>query len=565
MSATAAARETTLAAGKARTRLSVCCMTSGRRPALLGGVLSALRAVADEVVVAVEHPRAEAVAEAVAGVADVVLSFPPNPPADRPISWLFASCSGEWIFNVDDDEVPSPALVAVLPRLVERQDITHAWIARRWLYPTPATYLASRPWGTEFQLRLVRTDDRFLQFSDEFHRPVICHGPTAYVPEPLWHLDAVLNPAAHRRAKAAAYESERPGMRIDGLAHNHALYVPELSEGARVVDVPPEDARAIGSALAYVPAPAAPPPLVRRSRADVDAHWVGSPLRRAAGGTVELLGEVQPFVAGAQATVDVRITNRSGRRWRWGRDARPPVRLGYRWFRAGECVVEPAALRTTLPHDLPAGEAQVVPVHVVAPTEPGRYTLELDLLVEPDDWFRCGAAAEVEVRPRAGVALVGTSDAVAATVVALDLEPATEVVVLLRDAADAADYGDYAKVVGLRPYLLLGNDGDARAATLLRLAWRTAWIALTGRAAEWQAPRYRELLALRGRTDLVVAGPNWEEGAAFGREWYVVVATALLWRLAGREVVIPDQVLPRGARSVAVAARAALRLLRTRA
>ena len=30
---------------------------------------------------------------------------------------------------------------------------------------------------------------------------VICHGPSAYVAHPVWHLDAVLNPAAKRRAR----------------------------------------------------------------------------------------------------------------------------------------------------------------------------------------------------------------------------------------------------------------------------------------------------------------------------------------------------------------------------
>ena len=171
-------------------------MTSGRRPELLAGILASLRGVVDEVVVAVESPHADDVHAAVADLADSVLVFPPTSPADRPIAWLFGSCSGTWIFNIDDDEVPSPALLAALPEIVQRDDITHAWVARRWLYPTPETYLAARPWGTEFQLRLALADERFLQFSDVFHRPIVCHGPSTYVESPLWHLDAVLNPAA---------------------------------------------------------------------------------------------------------------------------------------------------------------------------------------------------------------------------------------------------------------------------------------------------------------------------------------------------------------------------------
>ena len=210
-------------------------MTSGRRPELLAGVLAPFREVADEIVVAVDATRLETVQPAVAGVADRLLAFPATAPADRPIAWLFRACRGRWIFNIDDDEVPSPALIARLPEpLLLRDDVTHMWVARRWLHPTVETYIGAAPWGTEFQLRLVLADDRFLQFSDEFHRPVVCHGPSAYVEEPLWHLDTVLNPAARAGRKAAAYERERPGMRFAGTRSQPRPLRPRAGARARV-------------------------------------------------------------------------------------------------------------------------------------------------------------------------------------------------------------------------------------------------------------------------------------------------------------------------------------------
>ncbi len=111
----------------------------------------------------------------------------------------------------------------MLPEMVARRDITHAWIARRWLYPTTDTYLAEPPWSTEFQLRLLLADERFLQFSDVFHRPVVAHGPGLFIDAPLWHLDTAVNPVERRRHKAIAYEFARPGMRISGRSHNQAL------------------------------------------------------------------------------------------------------------------------------------------------------------------------------------------------------------------------------------------------------------------------------------------------------------------------------------------------------
>ena len=251
MALTELRREETVRPKSVRSPLSVCCMTSGRRPDLLGGVLSPFSEVADEIVVAVVAERLDAVRAAVAGVADRVLAFPATAPADRPIAWLFRACRGSWILNVDDDEVPSPALLAKLPELLMRRDVTHMWIARRWLHPTVETFIGAAPWGTEFQLRLALADDRFLQFSDEFHRPVVCHGPSAYVEEPLWHLDTVLNPAAWRRNKAAAYERERPGMRFAGRAHNLGLYVPELEPELALTPVPELDRAAIAAALGF--------------------------------------------------------------------------------------------------------------------------------------------------------------------------------------------------------------------------------------------------------------------------------------------------------------------------
>ena len=58
--------------------------------------------------------------------------------SDRPIAWLFQSCRGKWIFNNDDDEVPSPRLIALLPSLVRRDDLTHCWMSRRWSLPDSA-------------------------------------------------------------------------------------------------------------------------------------------------------------------------------------------------------------------------------------------------------------------------------------------------------------------------------------------------------------------------------------------------------------------------------------------
>jgi len=532
-------------------------MTSGRSPARLASILSLFGDVADEIVVAVEEPRALATYAAVADVADRVLSFPPTGPADRPIAWLFDSCTGRWIFNVDDDEVPSPRLIGLLPQLVGRGDITHCWIARRWLYPTTDTYLAQVPWSTEFQLRLVLGDDRFLQFSDVFHRPVVAHGPGLFVDAPLWHLDTVLNPVERRRAKAEAYELERPGMRVNGLAHNHALYLPELAHDVALATVPDQDRAQIDAVVAGDAAPTRGTlaELVGATGRDIDRAWPGTPYsHRLHRGRVSVASAPHSMRAGVQETIDVYVRNDSDRTWCWGKDARPEIRLGYRWFDDGAPIHETAALRTALPADLAPGETQLVPVHVVPPRQPGRYALQLELVHEGVRWFGLASSVEFDVRERELLAIVGDAARIGSVIAQLGPPPQVEPVVVLGNESDRASYGDYPAVSGLRTPLLAGLESSGRLGRAARLAIRFGRIVLSARryrrSGDTDNPELADLLSLLRRSQsLVICGPDWPADAAPGREWCRLATTLLASRAVGTPVYFTDDTLPRGTRA----------------
>ena len=232
-------------------RLSVCCMSGGHNPARLASILSLFGSVADEIVVAVEESRALATHEAVGQVADRVLSFPPTESPDQPIPWLFGQCSGKWIFNIDDDEVPSPALIEMLPEMVARRDITHAWIARRWLYPS-TDYLpggAAVEHGVAAAARSSRTNDSCSSRTSSTDLSSLT-ARALFIDAPLWHLDTSVNPVERRRLKAIAYEHARPGMTISGRSHNQGLYVPELVPNVAVALVPCADKVVIDAVVA---------------------------------------------------------------------------------------------------------------------------------------------------------------------------------------------------------------------------------------------------------------------------------------------------------------------------
>ena len=513
------------------TSLSVCCLTGGGAPARTAAVLALLRPIADEVVVAVDDRRVAAAAPPLSRVADRVLVYPYGPPGDRPIAWLFAQCSCDWIFNVDDDEVASRRLVRELPEVLARRDLTHGWVARRWLYRDARTYLDEPPWSTEFQLRLVRAGSPFVQFSAEFHRPVLAHGPALFLDAPLWHLDSIVKGFDARREKALAYERERRGMRIATVAHNTGLYLPELRESPRTASVPDEDVGDIEGVLAGDVPYAAPRAITETvMAADVDTHWPGEPFSpRLYEARIELRARPESFVAAVQQTVDVRVENLGDAVWRWGKEGEPEIRLSYCWFDASGERTADEGLRTPLPADLAPGEAQIVPVHVLPPQAAGRYRLEIDLVHEHVAWFDRQVGLDVQVRPRRRIAVVGAGDARDDVLDALALVPELEPVLLERNpGATPARFGT-PWIRGPR----LDTTGASRTGLVvsgyrLRLAARDR--------------RRDELLGGLGACEaLVVAGADWPAGAPVGRElWRLRTTVALAQQLRLRVIALDE-------------------------
>ncbi len=379
--------------------LSVCCL-SGGPPGRLAALLQLLRPVADELVVAVDDRVDRALLAPVEALTDVLVSYPYAEPVERPLAWLHSLCSGDWVFRIDDDEVPSEALLAALADRDER--LTHAWVPRRWLWD--GGWLADDPWTPDWQLRLVRPSAA--RFPGRMHVPIQADGPHAYLEAPLYHLDLVANDHAARVAKARRYELNRPGLRIAGLPLNSAYYLPELRDELAVASLPHEDA-ALVERVRSAPAPRrrsvrAPR---RATRAEIDAHWADGPLAEGDyRARIELCTPPSP-VAGELRAVDIRVTNLGSAVWRGGANGLPEVRLSYRWRSLEHLDEQP---RTPLPHDLHPGESTLVPVVFRAPEDPGRYELVVDLVHERHRWFGADACAEVEVRPRRqAVVLVG--------------------------------------------------------------------------------------------------------------------------------------------------------------
>ncbi len=449
--------------------LSVNCMTRG--PAdRVAAVLALFRPVADEIVVAVDDRAGPDVEWALAPVATRLLRYPYEEPVDRPLAWIHAQCSGEWVLTVDDDEIPSRGLLDSLRELSSARDVTHYWLPRRWVYPTPDRYLDARPWRPDYQPRLVLNDLRVVSFPAETHVPVAAIGPSRYLETPLYHLDTVLNSREAREAKARRYERLHPGKRVAGRPMNEAFYLPELVDPP-TRDVPPDDLALIADVLA-APAPTPVVPQVEvGAREEIDRFWSGRTLRDYEG-RLTLLEDVPPLRTGVPETVDVRVENLGVEDWPWGGE----IRLGSRW-RGGGAVVE--GEHRGLPADLEPGGALTVPLPLVPPAA-GRWTLEVDLVHEHVRWFDRPLHAEVVVEPRHLVAVLdpGSEDGLAGVLQSLD--PEEEPLVLSEQPEELARR--FAGRIGL-PSELAGAERLVVPAELVRAGRRRPLLELV-RAAQ---------------------------------------------------------------------------------
>ncbi len=414
--------------------LSVNVMTRGPGDRV-AAMLSLFRLAADEILVALDDRAGPEVEAPLAAVADRIVRYPYAEPVDRPLAWIHAECRGDWVLTVDDDEVPSRALLDALPALVASGDVTHWFLPRRWLYGAPDRWLDARPWRPDYQCRLVLNDPRVLSFPDETHVPVLVHGPARYLDAGVYHLDTLLNSAETRAAKVQRYERLHPGKRVAGRPLNEAFYLPELVDPP-TAEVPSEDLELIAAVLAGESRGMERAGTGAVDRAGVDRFWAGREPGYDA--RLTLLEQVPPLRAGGTETVDVLVENLSDGTWPWGGSGGPAIRLGSRWVRDGAVL---DGSRTPLPSDLPPGGSLRVPLALVVPAEPGRYVLEADLVHEHVRWFDRPLRVEVEVAPARRVAVLDPGALEGLLAVLATLDPEEEPVVITERPELAREFG----------------------------------------------------------------------------------------------------------------------------
>jgi hypothetical protein len=363
--------------------LSVCCLTDAPG-ARIRAIFASFREVADEIVIAADSRVDEADVEQYRAVADRVLrcefEF-----LEAHTAWLHKQCLGDWILRLDGDEVPSPALVAALPALTAAGEVRQYWLPRRWLDPTGEGWLDELPWSPDYQNRLVRNDES-LAFSGDLHSGAQPAYPARYLREPFYHLLCELETKEERHIHSLLYELARPfQVAPGGGPFNATFYLPERFARRPPRPLPAEDRTAVDAVLdGAVPAPAPSNRLLRAPAARTGITLLESDLR---------------MYEGEARGLFVEVGNGSGEAWPGGLEEEPRVRLSYHWRKPDGTLLVADGERSALPAPLGDTESAIAPVTVIAPSGPGRYLLEIDLVHEDVRWLGCGTTCEMEVVP----------------------------------------------------------------------------------------------------------------------------------------------------------------------
>ena len=191
-------------------------------------MLGLFRGIADEILVAVDDRAGPGVEAALAAVADRVIRYPYAEPVDRPLAWLHAQCSGDWVLTIDDDEIPSQALLDVVARTGKANATSRITgsrgagstrlrpISRRAAVAAglPAAARAQRPARALVPGRDARAGEGARAVADTSSSRSTTSTRCS-------------TRARRARRRRVRYERLHPGKRVAGRPLNEAFYLPE--------------------------------------------------------------------------------------------------------------------------------------------------------------------------------------------------------------------------------------------------------------------------------------------------------------------------------------------------
>jgi glycosyltransferase involved in cell wall biosynthesis/predicted O-methyltransferase YrrM len=353
-------------------------------------LLRAVREFADEVVIGVDSSSSDATEQICSRYADKLFRLEPIGSSERAIAWINEQCTGDWIFRLDDDEMPSTGLVRALPRLLGEREYTHYALPRRWIIGDGLKWISQHPWWPDWQIRLFRNIRSLLSYPGHLHSECLVQGAGSYVTEgSLYHYTLVYHGESRRHEKLQRYEQISPRN-----SRRH-YYFPLDTVATRPIPIDDEPL-SINSRSNWLGitgrrqqrrfrigfrAPLSVPRYVSLKEMDDAKRQTSNYPPEMFLAALECLHCPEVTGPGRLFPVELRVRNDSP--FIWGNQ----IHLSYHLLNAAGEVYEYEGFRTVLPRNLRSGDAIKVIAQVEAPWEQGDYTIKWDPTIEPVCWF----------------------------------------------------------------------------------------------------------------------------------------------------------------------------------
>jgi Glycosyl transferase family 2 len=326
-------------------------------------LIHALRAFADEVVVAVDDRSIDGTAEVAAALADRVTFFTHDETFARIFEEMFR-CRSDWIVRFDDDETPSAGWTrARVAELAADDAISHYYFARRWIVPPGDRYICVPPHWPNFAMRMVRNRRAGIERIGDVHARFEVHGTPSYV-HGLFidHWNLTIFDRRAREDKVAEYERGAAGM-----GHPQWYLYEDFGYQTDVLHEPPRGRGPAGEA-------GSPSPYC------VDVRIIDLPA---------------PVVAGTTYTADVELVNRSARPIAAVEPAHAeqPNRFSSHWVQAAGPKQYFEGPRTPIATPIAPGATRRALIRIDAPPQPGAYWLQADVVEELVAWYSAAPGA----------------------------------------------------------------------------------------------------------------------------------------------------------------------------
>ncbi len=364
---------------KARPKLTVSIITRDAEKRL-PRLLAEASEYADQILVGVDASSTDGTFDLASSHADTVYQFRLRQPGQLAPARMLALryATGDWILSLDDDEGMEPSFDALLPALMSAEGVTHHHFPRKWVVSeNPGEYLHASPWYPNWARRMFRNDRSLVWKPAQPHSQYYVQGPGHYeYGTSILHFEPVLTTQDARRGKIMDYRTAGADPTSEQF-YDYSSSVRRRRVGLRApTALIPRADRVIDRAVHELEAAARPP-------------WGSAVLSTDLPATAR---------AGASLLVEVKVRNTGVLAWspsyaRWPTREWPLIRLSLHLRHADGSTVEPGANRTLIDRYVAPGD-EVTLVHEFAvPEQPGRYTVEWDMLNEYECWFAdCGGA-----------------------------------------------------------------------------------------------------------------------------------------------------------------------------